>query len=41
MKFPSVQELRDQIARDVKKAHRYLGKLRKQETLSAALAAKQ
>jgi riboflavin kinase / FMN adenylyltransferase len=31
IKFPSVQDLRDQIARDVKKAHRYLHKLRHQE----------
>ena len=31
VKFPSVQELRDQIARDVKKAHRYLHKLRQQD----------
>ena len=31
MKFPSVQELRDQIARDVKKAHRYLHRLRQRE----------
>jgi riboflavin kinase/FMN adenylyltransferase len=28
MKFPSIQDLRDQIARDVKKAHRYFQKLR-------------
>jgi FAD synthase len=31
MKFPSVQDLRDQIARDVSKAHRFLHKLRKYE----------
>ncbi len=31
VKFPSVQALRAQIARDVKKAHRYLHKLRQQE----------
>ena len=31
IKFPSVQELRDQIARDVKKAHRYLHKLAAQQ----------
>lgn len=31
MKFPSVQELRDQIARDVKKAHRFLDRLRQTE----------
>ena len=31
MKFPSVQELRDQIARDVKKAHRFLHRLRQTE----------
>jgi riboflavin kinase/FMN adenylyltransferase len=31
IKFPSVQDLRDQIARDVKKAHRYLHRLRHQE----------
>src|SRR5579862_4886797 len=31
MKFPSVQELRDQIARDVKKAHRFLHRLRQRE----------
>jgi len=31
IKFPSVQELRNQIARDVKKADRYLHKLRHQE----------
>ena len=31
MKFPSVQDLRDQIARDVKKAHRYFRKLRQQD----------
>jgi len=31
MKFPSVQELRDQIGRDVKKAHRFLHKLRQRE----------
>jgi len=31
IKFPSVQDLRDQIARDVKKAHGYLHKLRQQE----------
>lgn len=29
-KFPSVQDLRDQIARDVKKAHRYFHKLKRQ-----------
>ena len=32
VKFPSVQELRDQIALDVKKAHRYLHKLRRRES---------
>lgn len=31
MKFPSVQELRDQIGRDVKKAHRFLHRLRHKE----------
>ena len=31
MKFPSVQELRDQIGRDVKKAHRFLHRLRRKE----------
>ena len=31
VKFPSVQELRDQIALDVKKAQRYLHKLRQRE----------
>lgn len=31
MKFPSVQDLRDQIARDVTKAHRFLHKLRQRE----------
>ena len=31
MKFPSVQDLRDQIAKDVTKAHRFLHKLRKYE----------
>jgi riboflavin kinase/FMN adenylyltransferase len=32
IKFPSVQDLRNQIARDVKKAHRYFHKLRQQDT---------
>jgi riboflavin kinase/FMN adenylyltransferase len=31
MKFPSVQDLRDQIARDVKKSQRFLHRLRRQE----------
>jgi len=31
IKFPSVQDLRNQIAHDVKKAHRYFHKLRQQE----------
>jgi riboflavin kinase/FMN adenylyltransferase len=31
MKFPSVQELRNQIGRDVKKAHRFLRRLRQRE----------
>ncbi len=31
IRFPSVQDLRNQIARDVKKAHRYLHKLRAQQ----------
>ena len=31
MKFPSVQDLRDQIARDVKKAQRFLHRLRRRE----------
>ena len=31
IKFPSVQDLRNQIARDVKKTHRYFHKLRQQE----------
>jgi riboflavin kinase / FMN adenylyltransferase len=32
IKFPSVQDLRNQIAHDVKKAHRYFHKLRQQRT---------
>ena len=31
MKFPSVEELRDQIARDVRKAHRFFDKLPQRE----------
>jgi riboflavin kinase / FMN adenylyltransferase len=31
IRFPSVQDLRNQIARDVKKAHRYLHKLRQKQ----------
>ena len=40
IKFPSVQVLRDQIAQDVKKAHRYLHKLRHREKQSPALEAR-